>query len=426
MPKRKKQWSVMVEESGVRIRVFARPGSSRLWYSITRPDGSKVRKSLKTSSRAVAQERAKAIALEVAEARLTGVTPDTLTVGQLFDQYRRHKLPTLEGAWARSAQARMRLFEKAWGRDFSVRAVDQTRIATYCKKRRDLEVVSPGLEPDEDGKRRRGYRKPHPVRDGALDAEFRWLHSAFAWACDFVKPNGDNLLANNPLPKSPARRREIGWPKEQNARRPVASHERYTATMGHVDDIDERGRLRCILALARLAGRRESAICNLLASDILLSAERIRETLAGEGDDEARAQHMPFGAIRWRAETDKQGLLFVTPISEDARSELDLYLRRNPRVGDVPLFPAPKDPSKSIRRETAAKWLIRAEQLAGQPKVRGGVFHPYRRLFASERRHLPDIDVATAAGWKDPATMKKSYQQADPAGVLSAVVGRNR
>jgi len=31
------------------------------------------------------------------------------------------------------------------------------------------------------------------------------------------------------------------------------------------------------------------------------------------------------------------------------------------------------------------------------------------------------VDVAAAAGWKDPATMRESYQQTDPAGVLDAV-----
>ena len=168
------------------------------------------------------------------------------------------------------------------------------------------------------------------------------------WACDFVKPNGERLLSFNPLPKSSARRREVGWPTEKNPRRPVASHNRYVATMKHVGGIDPQGRLRCILSLARFTGRRESAICKLWASDMLLSEDQVRAALAGEGLDERLAEHMPHGAIRWRAATDKQDFLFITPISADTRSELDIYLRGNPRVGDVPLFPAPKDPSKSI------------------------------------------------------------------------------
>ena len=71
------------------------------------------------------------------------------------------------------------------------------------------------------------------------------------------------------------------------------------------------------------------------------------------------------------------------------------------QVGDVPLFPAPKNPRRSIRLDLVQKWLLRAEQLAELPRLRGGIWHPYRRLWASERKHMPDIDVAAAGGWKD-------------------------
>ena len=68
-----------------------------------------------------------------------------------------------------------------------------------------------------------------------------------------------------------------------------------------------------------------------------------------------------------------------------------------------------------------AKWFLNAEKLAALPKVAGGVFHPYRRLWATERKHLPDVDVCAAGGWRDPKTMHQSYVQADPATVLSVV-----
>jgi hypothetical protein len=93
----------------------------------------------------------------------------------------------------------------------------------------------------------------------------------------------------------------------------------------------------------------------------------------------------------------------------------------NPRLGDVPLFPGPKDETQPISRVVAARWLIRAETLAEVPKLTGGTFHPYRRLWASERRHLADVDVARAGGWKSTKTLN-IYQQSDPAAVLAAVV----
>ena len=45
----------------------------------------------------------------------------------------------------------------------------------------------------------------------------------------------------------------------------------------------------------------------------------------------------------------------------------------------------------------------------------------YRRLFASERKHLPDVDLMRTGGWRDLATMKRSYQQADPATTLRVI-----
>ena len=58
------------------------------------------------------------------------------------------------------------------------------------------------------------------------------------------------------------------------------------------------------------------------ASDVLLSAETLARVLAETGQDPALAKYMPYGAIRWRAETDKQGPEDVAPISRNARAAL--------------------------------------------------------------------------------------------------------
>jgi hypothetical protein len=65
--------------------------------------------------------------------------------------------------------------------------------------------------------------------------------------------------------------------------------------------------------------------------------------------------------------------------------------------------------------------LRRAEVRAGLVKLERGAWHPYRRLWAVERKHLPDVDVAWAGGWRDLATMKRSYQRSDGATVLRVV-----
>jgi integrase len=307
----------------------------------------------------------------------------------------------------------MAMFVEAWGRGLKILDVSQTRVEAYCSKRRRLDVVAPGLRPDKDGSRRRGYRTPKPVRDGALHSELSWLSTVLNWARGF-RVGGRRLLVENPM-------HGLDWPREKNPRRPVAAHQRYMATQQHTDEVDPAGRLRCLLALARFTGRRESALCAIRASDLLLSAERVRVALASAGMDERLTDHMPHGAIRWAAESDKEGFLFISPINRSAREALEAYLRQYPCVGDVPLFPAPGKPHSPIGRERAAKWLLRAEKLASQPKLVGGVFHPYRRLWATERKDLPDVDVAQAGGWRDTRALKNSYQQADPETVLRVV-----
>ncbi len=415
-------WKRTIEAHGVRVRLYQR--GSAIWSAVTvgrtvsksgRSRAEEVRRSFGHSDRKLAELQAKELARTIAESRLTGLKLGRLSLGQIFAAYDRYKAPSLSGEWRRAAKTRMAMFEAAWGRDLDVGDLSQTHVDTYVSKRRNCEVVPPSLRrpPDDDGRPGQGWRKPRPVRDGTLDADFRWLSSVFNWARRH-KVNGSRLLIENPL-------HDCKLPKERNPRRPVASHHRYVATLEHADESDPQGRLRCILALARYSGRREGAICQLRLTDLLLSQDGIRRALAAEGMDERLAEHMPHGAIRWSPETDKQGLLFVTPINRQAREELDRYLSRSPRVGDVPLFTAPRDPAEPIRRDTAAHFLLRAERMAGLPKLEGGVFHPYRRLWASERKHLPDVDVASAGGWKDTRALKLSYQHADPATVLAVV-----
>ena len=64
---------------------------------------------------------------------------------------------------------------------------------------------------------------------------------------------------------------------------------------------------------------------------------------------------------------------------------------------------------------------MKAEKLAGLPKLAGGRWHPYRRLFATELKGVPVQDVAAAGGWKNVETVQRIYQQSEAKGVLGAV-----
>ena len=75
-----------------------------------------------------------------------------------------------------------------------------------------------------------------------------------------------------------------------------------------------------------------------------------------------------------------------------------------------------------MTRHLADKWLRKAEKLAGLEPLKGSLWHAYRRKWGSERKHLPDVDVAAAGGWKDIMSLKRSYQQADADNILSVVL----
>ena len=399
---RDRTWTKTIEEHGVRIRLFERATGATVYLEYRREDGSRLRKSTRTGNRKEAERVARAVASELAEDRVLGRSRDPITLGELFRAYERHRLPHLPSEARRQfARTRQRLFLEAWGENTRVDNISQPSVDHFQRMRVNGEIAPTHTRQDKS------------VRLGSVDGDFRWLRAVFNWARRF-KIDGRPLVSTNPM-------HEVEWEKEKNPMRPVASHQRFVETLKYVDTIDASGRLRCMLNLARYTGRRESAMCRLRASDFLRDEAAIRRVLAAMGFNENDAQHMPHGAIRWRDEHDKMGFATVAPLGHAMREAVDEYLEQNPRVGEAWLFPAPRDDSKPLRRDRAATWLLRAEKLAKLPKLARGAWHPYRRLWATERKHLPDTDVAAAGGWRDTATLRLSYQQTDPATVLKVV-----
>ena len=74
-------------------------------------------------------------------------------------------------------------------------------------------------------------------------------------------------------------------------------------------------------------------------------------------------------------------------------------------------FAADKDSSRPMDRHLFDKWLTVAESTAKLPKLVGGLWHPYRRAWATARKHHPLTDVAAAGGWTDVETLLRCYQQ---------------
>lgn len=87
------------------------------------------------------------------------------------------------------------------------------------------------------------------------------------------------------------------------------------------------------------------------------------------------------------------------PINERVREALEDALRKSRAVGPGPLFPSPGNTEELVRYGEASEWLRDAEKLAELEPREGGLWHPFRRLWASSRKDLPDVDVARAGGW---------------------------
>jgi integrase len=134
--------------------------------------------------------------------------------------------------------------------------------------------------------------------------------------------------------------------------------------------------------------------------------------------DLARA---PYGWIRFRAEHDKTGHEQWVPLTEQGRQILWVHLASLPD-GTPWLFPAERDPSKPVDVSVMSRLLRKAYAHAGLQPLTGGLWHPWRRKWATERKNMPISDVARAGGWRDVTTVLKSYQQADEATVTRVVL----
>jgi integrase len=237
-----------------------------------------------------------------------------------------------------------------------------------------------------------------------------WLKAVCRWATEWQDDDGNFLLSEDPTRGF----RKI-TPHEKNPKRPIATYDRYLKIRAVTDKvmmdvrwtgrrIPKRSHLSEVLDLAFFTGRRISAICALTHGDLRLDVG-------------------PYGAIRWPADSDKMDREWENiPMEPGARQAIDRILEvRTVVTDDTPLFPSPKDRTKSIRYELAGDWLKRAEKLAGVPKQPKGLWHCYRRGWATARKTMSTADVAALGGWGCEAVLRDIYQQADMTGMIEVI-----
>lgn len=374
------RWTRSLGSRGVRVRIHQLQQGGNYYRDVWTPGHGKSRKCLYTSNRDEAEKLGKALLAALLTQETPTPGPRILTLGSLWDRYRTEAPAFLDNATTSrdDAESRAEVLLAYFGRDRDVRTLSAVDQAAYTAAR-----LAGGI--------RCGVKRITPkVRARSVEADLVLLHHMLNWAAT-VREHGVRLLDGNPL----AGVRRV---REKNPRRPVATYERFLATRQALQRLaneaeNDRERERWIkielaLVIAEAAGRRIGSVRQLRWEDI---------------DFDQRTIH-------WRAEADKKRYDAVIPMPESLVEELRSFQRRLGALGGN-VFPSETDPARAMDRHLFDKWLARAESKAGLKKLEGGLWHPYRRGWATARKHLPIKDVAAAGGWRATASLLECYQQ---------------
>jgi integrase len=376
------KWTCSLGHRGQRVRLFEkRRGGSfyrEIWYK-----GRRKQACLWTSDRNEAERLGRLFYGELLSNSPNHLAGGSLALGDLWTKYSR-ECPAFSDNKAHSkadAASRAKILIGHFGRLYDVRDLDARDQAAYVKVRRTGGIVT------ETGIVSRA------VKARSVEADLVVLHAMLSWATTVRLPGGGRLLDHHPLAG-------VKRPREENPNRPVATWERFAATRKAIQQLVASAntdterirwlRLELALVLVEATGRRLGSVRQLRWEDFDFS----RET------------------VRWRAEADKKGKEWLVPYPPALFDEIRRFQRAVGAVGGW-LFPAEKDPQRPMDRHLFDKWLTHAEKVADQPKLEGGLWHPYRRKWATERKDWPLKDVAAAGGWSDTDTLLLCYQQAD-------------
>jgi len=395
--RRSKDWPYTAGEYGWTVRAYDRNCICHL--STSDGHGGYLRRSLRHRDRDRARRQADEEAAKLRQG-LSGLAgPPTLSrVLELYvEEVTPTKVPSVQSEDRRQAE----MFQRLWGKNFNLRTVSR-RVWDRSVRERQSGAVDGRGHAVTEGKRR-------AVSERTVERDLRFLRAVCRWATEYRDREGRLLLENDPT-------RGLPVPREMNPERPVATHDRVDAIREHYHklrmEIGWHGGsenvetfLPEVFEIIVGTGRRVRAVLGLRYEDLELQP----------------TPSCPHGAVVWPEDMDKQGKRWRCPISARVRQALESAIRNRPRVGDGPLFPSPRDVDKPVRYELACKWLRQAEEAADLEPLKRGRWHPYRRLWATCRKDLPDVDVAQAGGWGSLDALKLAYQQPDEVTMLRVV-----
>jgi integrase len=317
---------------------------------------------------------------------------EVLTLGALADLYKVHGFHGRSERYQKEQTATVNRVVDFLGRDRGVPSLCKTDVKAWT-----------------------AHRRANGVRQGTIASDLAALKIALNFATDHKRADGSALVEFNPIAR-------VRIEKEGNPLRPVADVDRYQKLKDVAHHLPPSFGLALDLVWA--TGHRIGAVLGLRWADVILDPEEAAR-VANELDSgpKWKAGHFVDGGIRWYAgqSADNKKRDHVALMSALAREALDAA-RPDICPPDAWVFPAPKDATKPVGYHVVKNWMERAQTLAELPHLKGGLWHPFRRRWATDRKHLPEGDVAKAGGWRDPETMKRSYIAADADTIRAAVI----
>lgn len=347
-------------------------------------------KSLQTTDKDEAFRRAREVQVELCAPRPSAATSiqNRIALGDLWSRFSQECKSYLGKSldYKKDAQAHTRVLIGHFGKGFDVVRLSQDDLDGFVTARSAGGIFT-GTDKD-DQPLRTAIASPRTA-----EADINWLNRMLIWATTTQLPDGAAWLTRNPL-------KGLTKPHPKSQMRPATSQDRYEATLKAIDELlseshYDEARARwwqawLTVVLAAATGRRLSAIRRLQWSDI----------------DFARK------VVHWPAKTDKEGVYRWIPLSDTIAAALLRYRDGRPAIESEWVFPAAEDPERPSDRHLFDDWLRKAEQRAGLLKLKGGLWHPYRRMWAMCRKNMPISDVMAVGGWDDTETFRK-YQQPD-------------
>lgn len=400
-------WSYTAGERGATVRVYERKPGGNIYVATSDGEGGTIRESLGHKDREQAKDYADDEAKKLRKG-LDSIRSGRPTLKRVLDLYLQERTPEKAERTQSEDRRQAEMFKRVWGDGFDLRKLSRREWDAFIRARRTGAIAARGhpLPPDDE---KADDEPATGVSDRTIERDLRFLRAVCRWATEWRDDDGRLLLDRDPT-------RGLEIPKESDPSQPVATHDRVDA----IREVYRKPRMEIIwhgkretvetylpeiFEIVVGTGRRIGAVCALRRQDLDL-----KET-----------PKTPHGAITFPSDTDKEGKAWRCPISETVREALEAALRKRPRVGPGPLFPAPRNAEKAIRTELASEWLRDAEGKADVEPHDGSLWHAYRRLWASSRKELPDVDVAQAGGWSSLEALKRAYQQPDDETMLRVV-----